>query len=398
MSLNALLFSIALLSSSAHAAVWPTTNRWDTNWESKYAKWVKISWKLDVFQNPKSPYSGVNPDCADTVYSMRAIFASQNGLPFAVVDPSTQKSILSNEMSKFDSQPAGAPRTKAFLKWLYNVLATNTLPNDTYPMAITRDTVHAGALMLAKESKHSYTVKDIRDTGVPVLYYSTQANRGNLKERSWPSVGYLFSKGIKQPSGFRYFRQPEDLLKPVWQIDGYSEEQYQYSPQRWVGAMQAKLASRQESASEAVKRQMDDACQLTTTRIDLVNEAAAKNVAIGSRCMNAQEYDDLSTPSRDGQTKAAFQDLAATISRAKQNGERIDPALMAELHSIFAPAEDGMSKYCPVGYAKGRAISLGEFRRRLIAGRISANPNDPSSMRWGDQQGPSEKAKRCPVY
>lgn len=389
-----------LMPTLSHAAVWDTTRRWDAGWEKRYQEWVQTSWKVDIFQNKKSPYFGLYPDCADTVYSMRAIFASQNGLPFAVVDPSTQKGILTNDVKKFDKVAAGPKRVTAYLNWLYGVLGTVTLPADTYPVAINRESVHAGGLMLAKESKHSYTVKSIRETGVPVLVYSTQANRGDLKVRSWPSVGYLFSKGIKQPSGFRFFRYPEDLLKPVWEVPGYSDEQYKAPANKWVAVMQAKLANRKESADEALRRQLDDACQLITTRVELVNEALAKIKQIGDRCFNAQEYDDFSTPSRDGQTKAAFEDLSATLKKALGNNEAIEPGLKEQLQNVFADnaADEKGQQYCPVNYARGKTISLGELRRRLYRGMLSANPNDPLGVRWGETKGPSERAKRCPIY
>ena len=395
-----LIAALALLPHAGEAAVWKTTRHWDAEWENRYSAWVQSSWKLDTFRNKKSPYYGIYPDCADTVYAMRAIFASQNGLPFAVVDPSTSRSTITNEISKFDKHPEGPKRVTAYLNWLFGVLGTITRPADTYPVALKRSTVRAGGLMLAKESKHSYTIKALRDTGVPVLYYSTQANRGNLKERSWPSVGYLFSKGIKQPSGIRDFRLPQDLLKPVWEVPGYSDEQYKIAQNRWVPTVQARLAARNETAEEAIRRQMDDVCQLVTTRIDLVNEAAQKLAQIGNRCMNAQEFDDFSTPSRDGQTKAAFDDLSITLKDALKKNERLDATLREQVTNLFAGSarEEAGAQYCAVNYGSGKSMSLGEFRRRLFTGKISSNPNDPSAVRWGDVQGPSDRAKRCPVY
>ncbi|MGZ3695577.1 MAG: hypothetical protein ACXWQO_15815, partial [Bdellovibrionota bacterium] len=71
---------------STTAAVWAVRNQWDDSWEAKYQAWVTRSWNVDIFTHPNSPYVGLLPDCADAVYSMRAIFASENGLPFAVVD------------------------------------------------------------------------------------------------------------------------------------------------------------------------------------------------------------------------------------------------------------------------------------------------------------------------
>lgn len=137
-------------------------------------------------------------------------------------------------------------------------------------MAINRQTVKSGGLFLAKESKHSYTIKEIKETGVPTLYYSTQGNTGDLKVRAWPSTSYLFAAGIKEPSGIRFFRYPEDLRKAAWQVPGYSQEQYQVSAEKWTSTMQKKLALREETSEQALRRLMADVCQLVSTRIDLV--------------------------------------------------------------------------------------------------------------------------------
>jgi hypothetical protein len=397
MKLTALL--VLLLSPlTSIAAVWETRNSWNPSWEARYEEWVKNEWRVDIFTSSRSPYRGLAPDCADTVYSMRAIFAFENGLPFVFVDPSTQRTVISNEIRKFDGVAEGAPRLVRFLAWSYDILSTSSLPNDTYPVAISRDTVRAGGLLLAKESKHSYTIKKLNDTGVPVLVYSTQANTGDLKVRSWPSVGYLFAEGIKQPSGIRDFRLPEDLLKPVWEVPGYSDEQYQVGANRWVPTMQSKLALRSESAPELMKRLMEDVCQLAQTRVQLVAEAQNKIRAVGDRCFNAAEYDDLSTPSRDGQLKSAFQDLSAGYARVLKKKLKLNREMSEQLANIFAKsgANETDIQYCVVKY--GRKISLGELRRRLEANLISSNPNDTLEVRWGEMRGPSERAERCPVY
>jgi hypothetical protein len=396
-----LFFAIALLSSTpAQSAVWETLESWSPSWEARYEAWVKKEWRVDIFRNPKSPYKGPYPDCADTVYSMRAIFASQNGLPFAVVDPSNSRSAISNNISKFDHIEPGPKRLNAFLVWLYDILGTASLPADTYPVAITRQTVKAGGLLLAKESKHSYTIKEIKETGVPTLYYSTQGNTGDLKVRAWPSTSYLFAAGIKEPSGIRFFRYPEDLRKAVWQVPGYSQEQYQVSAEKWTATMQKKLALKEETSEQALRRLMADVCQLVTTRVDLVYEAEKKQAQINHACMNAKDYDDLSTPSRDGQIKAALHDLQEMYQSLAANESSLPEQLREELANIFAASasQERGAQYCAIKYRETPLLSLGEFRRSLLNGLVSHNPNDPAAKRWGDSAVSSDHAKNCPTY
>lgn len=385
---------------STTAAVWAVRNQWDDSWEKRYQEWVTTSWNVDIFTNPRSAYHGLLPDCADAVYSMRAIFASQNGLPFAVVDPSSMRTTISNATTKFKHFREGPERVTAFLWWLYDVMGTTTLPNDSIPIAINRDTVHPGGFLLAKESKHSYTIKKLRDTGVPTLYYSTQANDGTLLVRSWPSVGFLFSAGVKGPSGIRYYRLPDDLFKPEWQVPGYSDEQYKIEANRWIRTMQATLSQRGETAEEELKRHMDDICQLVKTRVLMVSKAYDWQQTNGDQCMDAQTYDDLSTPSRDKQMKDAFNDLAISYTRIVKEGGGLTKKLAEQMANIFATSrtrEKG-STYCSFEYMTGSSMSLGEFRRRLFSDRISSNPNEPYTVRWGSARGPTDKAASCPTY
>lgn len=397
---NLILALVLLLPLTSKADVWETTSQWSPAWEERYQDWVVSNWTLDIFRSSRTSYPGLYPDCADSVYSMRVIFASQHGLPFAMLNPNSRSSVISNQIKRFDGVPEGTRRVTAYLNWLFDVIGTQTLENDSYPPAINRDSVTSGGFMLAKKSKHSYSIKKIRETGVPILYYSTQGNRSNLKERSWPSVEYLFADGIKAPSGIRNFRQPQDILKNVWDVPGYSDEQYRVSMGRWTSTMQQKLARRQETFEEALKRGMADACQLLETRIEMVNQAARKNAQLGSSCMNARDYDDLSTPSRDGQTKAALNDLKDVYDRAKSKNADISRKLKEQLDNIFADSlrEETGNQYCEIAIGRNKTLTMGEFRRRQNRGWISSNPNDPSQIRWGEIKGPSEKAARCPIY
>ena len=59
-----------------------------------------------MFNDPKSPYYGISTDCADTAYALRAIFAFENKLPFAITNPSGNRGAslsLNNKSKKFDS-------------------------------------------------------------------------------------------------------------------------------------------------------------------------------------------------------------------------------------------------------------------------------------------------------
>lgn len=385
---------------STTAAVWETTNEWNAQWEKEFERWVQTSWTTDIFTSPSSDYNGLLPDCADAVYSMRAIFAFEHGLPFAVVDPSTQRTVFSNTTTKFKHYRQGSDRVVAFLFWLYDILGTTTLGTDSIPVLIDRQNVRPGGFLLAKESKHSYTIKKLRDTGVPTLYYSTQANDGTLLVRSWPSENFLFAEGILPPSGIRYYRTPDQLLKPEWEVPGFSKEQYSFPAGRFIQTAQRMLSVRNESGEEALKRHMEDICQLTNTRASMVAKAYDWLEANPGRCMGSKDYDDMSTPSRDRQIKQAYVELKKVYDTVIRDRTPLTKTVAEQVANIFASSgknEKG-SQYCRIEHIEGRYISLGEWRRRLFNERFSSNPNDPYTVRWGEVMGPSDQAERCPTY
>ena len=401
MKLFLLLLAFVIFPYSAKADVWPTKNQWSPDWERSYEEWVKNKWVVDIFRNPESPYYGPFPDCADAVYAMRLIFAYENNLPFAANDPTGGKKLISNYMNKFDNVPEGIERMKAFMVYTFRVLGTSNLPSDTFPVAVNRGSIRPGDLVLALESRHVYMVKGIRDTGNPDLFHSSLGNRGNIRLRqSWPSSKYLFKAGMKQPSGIRDFRYPEDLQKPVWQVPGFSLEQYKFSQEAWITSIQKALAMRDESKLEIVSRQMHDTCEIVTFRIDLVKQATEINAENGDKCLSPADYDNLSTPSRDGQTKEGFLDLEKTYNDILQSNYPLTTDLTEQLQNIFASTKEAEAgaDYCRIVYAPEKNLSLGEYRRHLFGGLVSHNPNDSLDVRWGEEKGPSAKAARCPTY
>jgi hypothetical protein len=140
------------IATTAHAAVWESKNNWSPEWEKKFQEWIQTSWQVDFFSRKtlpngqSNPYYGIQTDCADTVYTSRVIFAYENSLPFVVRDPSASGRTLSNKMARFDSQP-NLKRVKSFLNYIYDIVSTSSLPGDTYPVAITRETVSRPLLL-----------------------------------------------------------------------------------------------------------------------------------------------------------------------------------------------------------------------------------------------------------
>lgn len=393
---------IASISLSSRAAVWENTAEWNDAAEAQYRQWVVQNWNKDYFSQA-GPMKGSILDCADVVYSMRVIFASQNGLPFAMKDPTTRAgTIISNSMTRWDSKPQDQ-RIRSFIQLVYGVGSTASLPADTYPTAIGAATLGAGSMIVTdKANHHSWTIQHFSQTGIPYLLFGSRPARTLLYERNeYPSVGFVFPQGVRAETnaGFRNFRQPADIGKAVYDVPGYSLEQYSFPPGNFMKTVQKRMQKVEESGEQHVLRVYTETCKGARERVEIVRGSLLKQTEIGSRCMSATEYDDQSTPSRDSRLKDSFKDLASAYKEAVQN--RSLAAVTRKLvESVLSGAASvsNSNAACPIEIAPGRKLTLGQLYSLSLGDKLSNNPHDTLEMRWGLETGPSEKAKNCPVY
>lgn len=406
--MKTLFLAIALLflNLPAHAAVWTPTQTWTPAWERSYQEWVKTEWTKDYFQK-NGPYKGLILDCADAVYAMRFIYAAANKLPFAVRDPSGGRTPISQAATRFDQYPE-SQRPVYFLKYLAGILSTQSLVGDSYPLATNREAIRSGVFLRTdQKSHHSWTVKDVSRTGIPYLIFATRPASSRLYERrEFPSMQFLFDNNIKaeRAAGFRGFRLPEQLSLPEWQVPGFSLEQYQIPLAKWKDTMNARLRLAQETPAEHVERILSDACQGAQERILFVNEglrAQAKAAREGRQCLNAVEYDDTSTPSRDGRLRDSFVELDQAIKVVVDNRIALDPVIQERVNQILMKGRSGSlgsSGYCAVEYTSGRWLTLGQISELSVLRKLSPNPNETIENRWGQGRAPSQRAAQCPTY
>jgi hypothetical protein len=419
---SALFFTSGTLT-SAQAAVWETQNEWNDAWEEEYVRWIQSNWDSSLFTSRDSIYHGLRVDCANAAYSMRMFFAFENKLPFAVNDPSGGGQLISNEMSRFDSETDERKRLHRFAQYIYGITWTRSLPNDSYPIAINRNSVLPGTFYLMfndrENFRHAHTVKDLPSSGVPSFLYSSQPPKPTLRRRViWPGLHLTFqNRTIAEPAGFRAFRQPQDLLKNVWDVPGYSNEQYEIPYETikngekftWHHQVQNRLSSTNETPVERIVRALDQTCIDAVDRIEFVNDALEQLDKMGRRqCMNQREYHNFSTPSRDRRLRGSFDELEEAYHRALENGANLGIDMQARLQRIleFSDLSEAYSyregDYCPIEYREGVIIELRELRRRMLLDRLSHNPHDPVEYRWGEKsgqsRGQSQRARNCRSY
>ena len=388
------------LSSSAHADVWQTTRSWTPAWEKSYREWVEAEWDRSFFTKP-GPYKDLKLDCADAVYSMRLAFAAENGLPFAMKDPTGGGGIISNSMKRFDEY-SSAERLRRFTMYIYGLASTSSLPNDTYPAALSRKAINAGSLILTDaRNHHSWTIKSLSEHGIPFLLFASRPAHTVLYERNeYPTRDFIFVDGLRpeRHAGFRNFRHPEDLLSNVWDVPGASYDQYKLPWSGWSRHVQKALQLSEETATGKLSRLLGDACREAKDRVQIVKNGVRAVRNAGGQCLTQAEYDDHSTPSRDSRMKDAFQKVFSAYKVAVESGERMSSELKAAAESVVKRRDPNGSPYCPIEIGSGIVLPLGEVAARMMKGYLSSNPHDSLDARWGLEEFPGPLASQCPEY
>lgn len=419
-----------LFTLKSFSAVWEDTNTWSPEFEKNYQDWVEKNWTKYFFSSKnlpdgsENPFLGLRLDCADNVYSTRIIFSYFNKLPFAMNDSSGGKKLITNKMNRWDKLSENK-KIRNFLVYIFNLTSTKSMHRDTYPVALTADTIHAGNMILTTESNHhSWMIKSILFSGIPHLVFNssiTPTSTAVMQERDnkWPNGVWVFQDNSTPAgnAGIRYWRPLEYLKEPVWSVPGYSEDQYKLKPSQWSPTLTKLLKKRDEDAQGKVDRIIRNICADIDQRIDAVNDAELAAKAIEYACMSAEDFDTHSTPNKDARLADAILDLRSYYKeiRAKKSLESIDKATLEKLKKIFPypdlkvraeSQKQTASKFnqysvCPATFQtrlnkEGRKLDLAEIKRRLFLGRLSSNPNDPIEMRFGEYI--SDYQNSCEVF
>jgi hypothetical protein len=386
MRISQFIFAAVLaLSFSTEAAVWQDEHEWNADWEKRYSEWVHSSFNEEVFVSGR--YKGIKTDCSDAVYAARVIFSYENKLPFVIRDSTGGGNRVSNKMSRFDGVSDPLQRARRFIAYVGDMTSTKTMASDTYPVAINRRNVRPGTVWSRPSRRenniirrivrgnsgdpgHAETVKTVSDTGVLTLIGSTVPK----EVRQLHTTTSMVFMPVGSETGLRNWMQPAYYGRSRSELPGYSMEQFNSlggdggnrNLRRWNQQVQRRLALREETAAEAIDRQVDDICGLVNDRVALIAESEKHRQRLGGSCMDRDDYDSYSTPSRDKRIKETIEQLEQTVG----------------VHSA-----SGLERYlnrCPaIRIAPGRSLSLYNFCLDLEAGRVSSNPNHDFDARWG---------------
>lgn len=403
------------LSFNAQSAVWIDTESWSVEYEQKYSEWMSSSRVREVmFTDINSPYRGINPDCADAAYALRAVFAYEHKLPFAITYPSGSRAgkTMNNRMNNWDQGGNTSElRLVAMVKEIGSSVGTESLAYfDTFPTAI--KTIQPGTLFMFKIKarwrkyiRHSMNIKNINPVGTFDVIYSTQANQ-NAKQPLIRKKQKEFEQLPHSPWGFKKFRWPQHLGADINKIPaelGPSMEQFvlaeRLGQKEFFKYVKKTVATENETRGQKLNRAFAMVCDETVARIDYVNQALVWLAQHNNRCMNYAEYDAYSTPSRDSDLKELYVKLLEVYKDAENAGEldTAKPEIVAFTRFIFTgngSTNIELQEYCPVKYRPEVTTDLATIYKRISKGTFSSHPNDKVEIRWGEATSPKTKCKK----
>lgn len=394
---------------SAQAIIWEDTRPWTLQDEEEFSRWMQSGAVHEsMFTDSKSRYYGINTDCADTAYALRAIFAFEHKLPFAITNPSGSRSgkTINNRQTNYDYLKTPEQKLVKLINDIGESVGTENLSfYDTYPIQL--KSIRPGSMFTYKIKarfgnfiRHAYNIKNINPVGTFDVIYSTQAN----KEKNLPLIRRKereFENLPHSPWGFRKFRWPEHLGKDLSAIPselGASMEQYDLATtlgeKEFFKLVRKTVASVSESHAERVVRSLNAACVESVARIDYVNQAIDHLKSTNNACMNYEQFDAYSTPARDKALAEMYEKLDSSYKDAKKAGELnlIPPTtlgLVEEIldQGIFASRDESqaLKDFCAIEYKTGTKISMKTLYKRILSNDLSSHPNDTVEVRWGEK-------------
>lgn len=411
----ALILTFTLFQAPTFGAVWNDTRQWSEAYEEEFALWMGTNAVNErMFTDARSPYAGIRADCADAAYALRAIFAFEHSLPFAINNPSGSRGAnqtIHNRLNKWDQYGSPQKRLVAMINSIGQSVGSENLTRfDTYPIRLKN--ISAGGIFsykikaqFGKFIRHVYNIKNVNPVGTFDTIYSTQA----IADKGLPMTRRRDKEFINTPHdpwGFRKFKRPEHVTIGALSLPSQYEasaEQFelarQLGQQGFFRLVKKTVATRSETPSQQIQRAFNNACEESVARIEYVNQALSHLRSIGGRCMNYQEFDAYSTPSRDATLKETFKKFEAVYLELRRSGalSQASSNVVAAAEAIFTGR--GMDlrdlrSLCPVNYRPGVSIDLATLWRRVQSDALSSHPNDLVELRWGERTTPKTKCKR----
>ena len=345
--------------------------RWDIEEEMEYAKWVDETITEDFFIRYKIPV-----DCADVLYAVRWIYSRIAHLPAAAT---TKDGKLighwSTEWGRLPTHPEWHQdqRFRAALLRVLSETTTRTLPFDTYPTRIDRESVIPGTAFFVTES-HSGVVGHVILDGSSAHPVQTWEATVPAKPQKMSLRNFLSPRPESTShSGLVKFRWPV-FEKNQWKYLSpkehpyYSEEQYRSSFYQghadFVDAVARRVDPTPYDPSEKAQKVIETIARFLRDRIPVVL-TGYERCRKGGCAEGSSLWEIHSTPGRDGMITLLMDHLHQLVELNHLDSE----ALREKMEKIFIPV------------SRNRLVTFYHVYQNYLW--LSPHPEDSIDARWG---------------
>ena len=358
--------------SESSLQVWKVgERRWTPEDEARFGKWVEENMSEDFFVRHKIPV-----DCADVPYAIRWIYARIAHLPAAAT--TKDGNLVGHWSTDWRRLPTHSEwhrdlRFRAALLFVISDTTTRTIPFDTYPIRIDRESVTPGTPFFITES-HSGVIAHVSLDG-------SQAHPLQTWEATVPAkIQKMTQKSFLAPrpestiySGLVKFRWPV-WVKGRWQYlppkehPFYSEEQYGsdfYQDNRdYVAAVAKRIDPNEYDPWEKMTKVIDATAQYLRQRVGIVL-AGYERCHKGGCPEGSDLWEVHSTPGRDGMIFLLMDHLRNLI----ESNHLDQDAVREKMESI------------PIPISKDNMVTFYHVYQNSLW--LSSQPEDSIEARWG---------------
>lgn len=345
--------------------------RWTIEEEESYARWVEVNLTEDFFIRHKIPV-----DCADVPYAVRWIYARIARLPAAATTKdnklighwSTQWGHLSTH-----SEWHKDLRFRRALLHMLSETTTRTLPSDTYPIRIDRESVTPGTPFFVTESHGGVIGSVILDgsSGHPLQTWeaTSPAKVQKLSGRDFLTPrpeSTVFSGLVRfrwpafKNGKWQYLPPPE---YPFYSLEQYASDFYE-GRSDFVEAVAKRIDPTDYNPWEKLERVLATTVRYLMGRIPIV-QAGYQRCHKGGCREGSALWEIHSTPGRDGRIILLMDHLDRIIESNQLDRERVKE----KMEAISIPIQ------------KGQSVTFRHLFQNYLW--LSPHPGDSIEARWG---------------
>lgn len=375
-----ILFLLILFSTSSFSQtlqesplqVWKVDERrWTIEEEENYTRWVEANITEDFFIRYKIPV-----DCADVPYAIRWIYSRIAHLPAGATTKDNE--LIGHWTTKWGHLPTHSewhqdPRFRTALRFMLTETTTRTLPSDTYPIRIDRDSVAPGTVFFVTES-HSGVISHVVLDGSHAHPLQTWEATVPAKVQKMSGRNFLAPRPESTIySGLVKFRWPifeNERWKylpatehPFYSLEQYSSGFYQGHAD-FVEAVARRIDPTDYDPWEKMEKVLNTTTRYLQDRVPVVL-SGYQRCHRGGCGEGSALWEVHSTPGRDGRIILLMDHLHQIIESNQLDRETVE----------------GKMETISISIQKGQSVTFYHVYQNYLW--LSPHPGDSVEARWG---------------